>query len=205
MKILFISHYSELYGANRSLLGLLEGFLKYPEIEPLVIIPNDGPIELELQNLGIGYKKIFVPKAILPKPAAFSGFIHRLKFLLRYSSDIVAFRKNTKKATKQIETQINLNSIDVVYSNSAALYIGFILARKHGIPHFWHIREFIDLDYGHTPVYGWRDLRKKLKASTGVVYISKAIQTHFRESSNAAIIYNGVLKECTFHKLKERK
>ena len=58
MRIAFITHYTELYGANMSLLNLIEGLGHYG-VRAHVICPDDGDLIGALAKRG-------VPVAILP-------------------------------------------------------------------------------------------------------------------------------------------
>ena len=57
-RVAFITHYAELYGANLSLLNLLEGLGRYG-VRPHVIAPEPGDLLPELARRGI-------PAAVLP-------------------------------------------------------------------------------------------------------------------------------------------
>jgi hypothetical protein len=51
MKIVFFTHYSELYGANKSLINLIEGLISLYTIQPLVVIPtNIEPFQWRMEN-----------------------------------------------------------------------------------------------------------------------------------------------------------
>ena len=51
IKIVFFTHYTELYGANKSLINLIEGLISIYNVEVLLIAPTSGKIiELALQK-----------------------------------------------------------------------------------------------------------------------------------------------------------
>src|SRR5947209_6588309 len=58
LRVLFITHYAELYGANLSLLNLIEGLGRYG-VRAHVISPEQGDLLPELARRGI-------PAAVLP-------------------------------------------------------------------------------------------------------------------------------------------
>ena len=60
IKILFISHSSNMYGSEKSLLILLQQ-INYQKFSPIVILPNKGPLECEINNLGIKNYLVSVP------------------------------------------------------------------------------------------------------------------------------------------------
>ena len=53
IRIIFITHYTELYGANRSLLNLLDGLGLIGINNILVLTPNEGKINEELKKRNI--------------------------------------------------------------------------------------------------------------------------------------------------------
>ena len=55
MRIAFFAHYAGQYGANRSLLTLVDGLRDYG-VEPLVLLPAAGPFVGELERAGIAYE-----------------------------------------------------------------------------------------------------------------------------------------------------
>ena len=48
MNVVFITHYSALYGANRSLLNLIDGLKEY-NVESFVLCPSEGKISCKVQ------------------------------------------------------------------------------------------------------------------------------------------------------------
>ena len=53
MRLLVFSHYAELYGANRSLLNLLQGLKHFHHVEICVVTPKHGGFNEELSTMGI--------------------------------------------------------------------------------------------------------------------------------------------------------
>ena len=49
MRVLFITHYTDLYGANRSLLNLIDG-LKQFKVKSFVLCPSEGEIPRALEK-----------------------------------------------------------------------------------------------------------------------------------------------------------
>ena len=56
MKIIFITHYSGFYGANRSLLKLISELKEFYNIEALIILPSQGKFVSELDKEGVNYR-----------------------------------------------------------------------------------------------------------------------------------------------------
>ena len=71
--ILFIHQSAELYGSDKTLLLLLK-HLDKTKFYPVVILPNDGPLKIELEKIKIEvhvapvlklYRKMFSPKNLI--------------------------------------------------------------------------------------------------------------------------------------------
>nr|WP_294899526.1 glycosyltransferase [uncultured Pedobacter sp.] len=179
-KILIITHYSGVYGANISLAEYLE-CTQIPRSNFLVIIPHPGPFENILKNLNIAYE------------------IHWFEF--NASDSTIPYIERTKIALKRIKKILTLyNAVkhfspSVIYSNSSVIYYGFFIARLLGVPHLWHIREFGYLDYNLLPDFGFRFQRLLFKLNYNNIAISNAIALYHKlRQRNTVIIYNGVIK-----------
>lgn len=174
-KVIFLHSSSELYGASKILLYLLEIFRK-SGFEILVILPGEGPLKTEMEqlgfnvqitNLGILRRKHFHPLGILNR-------LNRLFISYR-------FLKNIQKE----------GEISLIYSNTLAVLVGAIFAKKKGIPHIWHIHEIIK-----SPKIMIRFLAKSIDASTLYpVVVSGAVAKHWQsylKKAKPQIIYNGL-------------
>ncbi len=54
MRILFVTHYSTMYGANKSLLYLMKDLRLRYNVYPVVLIPQKGSFSEELEKEKIG-------------------------------------------------------------------------------------------------------------------------------------------------------
>mgnify|MGYP002624052332 FL=1 len=133
MTILFVTHYMELYGANRSMLALIRQLhLKYA-ITPIVVVPHsDGPLLDSLKEFNIQYY-------VMP----YSWWI--LTYLEPMPSERRCVRlqlKNIKYAF-ELKRLLRKQNIDMVYTNSVTIDFGVFLAFALRVPHMWHFRESI--------------------------------------------------------------
>ncbi len=134
IKVLFVTHYRELLGANNSLLQLILE-LREKGIVAFVLMPDyeiqtGNDLGLELDKHGISHfdAKIRFDKHQDAKKAALSY----LRTLL--------YRKDAKKAIADLD-------FDIIHSNSSTISIGAYLAKKLGKPHVWHLRQFGGQDW----------------------------------------------------------
>lgn len=192
-KIIYVTHYTELYGANRSLLNLIEGLLSFNFRDILVLIPGKGKICEELNKLNVSY-------AIIP-------FVNET-FFLNQKHGII------KKAGKFIynwfvvlkyATKLRSNKKTIVHSNSSATFIGAYFAWLLKVSHVWHIREFGLEDYKFKYNFGYKFFQFWLNRSAACIAISKAIyEKRLKETKTVIkrVIYNGVV---TIPDLEKRK
>ena len=94
----------------------------------------------------------------------------------------------------QISGTIKAFQPDIVHSNSSTIDFGYLISQLFQLPHIWHIREFLDLDYGLENDFGKHQLIQKLERSDGVIYVSNVLSDHFNNAGDHSIvIYNGVM------------
>lgn len=173
MRIVFILNSGGMYGANRSLLGLIR-FLLSEGITCFAIIPETGEITEEFEKMGIEYR-ILEYRACVWYP----GYIG-LPFLV-----------NLMRLPQLCHIIRNWN-VDIIHTNSSTHDIGIIAARILGKKHVWHVREIMELFY-HAK-YIFPRLYVKLRAkSDAVICVSRFVYNCSRErypNKNMKMIYN---------------
>lgn len=183
MKILFISNYSKLYGANRSLMSIMEK-CQDSGYDVCLFLPTKGDLALELKRKGIKFKAI----------PYFSSLFYYEK-LWRYLA-VPALDLWTLCIFPYIIYKAKKYQPDLIYSNSTADNIGIILARVLGVKHITHVRDFMDLDHGLNFIFGRKAKKKYICYSDGVIYVSKSVANHLLMDdhlpNNHKVIYNGV-------------
>ena len=135
MKILFITHYSALYGANLSMLGLISDLKTRYDCEITVLVPSVGELTDSLSKSGIRYIVTSYYQWELP---TIKKITQQVKCIIKKLLNIVLFYK----AYKQIPCDF-----DLIHSNSSVIHIGDYLSKKLRIPHIWHLREYGKEDY----------------------------------------------------------
>ncbi|MDW7694822.1 glycosyltransferase family 4 protein [Flammeovirgaceae bacterium SG7u.111] len=183
MKILFFTHYSKMLGANRSMINLIEG-LKEKGISCTVFCPNHDELVDACEKIGVTCK-------VLP----FHNDVYFMKGLSRAKGLIRHFKNSL--AINRIEKEVKVEAPDIIHTNTSAVFMGAKIAKKLGVPHIWHIREFGMEDYQMKHNLGSQYFFNLLNTSRHIICISKAIKQHFSTQLKApsSIIYNGVLWE----------
>lgn len=184
-RVTFITHYTELYGANLSLLNLIEGLRGYG-VRAHVICPEGGDLLRALD-------KQSVPSAVLP----FEWWVSTDR-----TAEGAARRAiRNVRHLRPIAAQIKRWNTDLVYSNSSVFAIGALAATELGLPHVWHLREFGNRDYDLWPDLGPSMVRLALRTADATVFVSHALKRAFlgrAELSNSHVIYNGVATAAAF-------
>lgn len=177
MNVLFVSHYSELYGANRSLLALLDG-LNNSSITPFVVIPQHGGIVKALEKRGITY-------FILP----FKNWMakSRLKMPFRLLMNLMLI--------PILLWKLNKWKINLVYTNSSVTPIGAWVAYILKLPHIWHIREFGWEDYRLKHDFGKKIFNYWLNQSNKLIAVSYIVRDKVLKNmkKKTIVVYNGVI------------
>jgi glycosyltransferase involved in cell wall biosynthesis len=184
LRITFITHYTELYGANLSLLNLIEG-LATRGVMAHVICPDRGDLLAALAAAN-------VPTAVLPfewwvapnrsAPAAMKRLIRNVRNL------------------RPIAAQMARWATELVYSNSSVFAIGALAAAELNLPHVWHVREFGRRDYDLRPDFGLDLTRLALRTADATLFVSEALRRVLLGGGRprTRVVYNGVAREEVF-------
>jgi glycosyltransferase involved in cell wall biosynthesis len=191
MRIAFLTHYTELYGANLSLLGLIDGLRRFGH-SCAVICPEHGDLLDALASRGVAAAVLPFAWWLNPRPTA-RGAAKR-------------FLANLRRLPKLVE-QITEWKSDLVYSNSSVFCVGALAAARLGLPHVWHIREFGDRDYDLVPDAGRNIFRRALLTADATIFVSQALKQAIlgaRTAQSAHVIYNGVASEAVFDERRRK-
>ncbi len=176
MKILFAANVSDLYGASRSLVRLASAMAAAGhQVE--AVLPSDGPLREQLEEAGarveIDTRLVVLRRRDLRRPAG----------LLRLAWNLPA-------TTARMVRHLRRSRPDIVHSNAAVVLTAAIAARICGIPHVWHMREFL-ADVSRL----WGVYQRLMAALSAVIVCnSKAVAGQFtgRAYRKTRVIYNGV-------------
>jgi glycosyltransferase involved in cell wall biosynthesis len=130
MRVCFISHSAGRYGAELALLELLEG-LTERGIACKILVPEKGPLLVELDRLGIEWRLMKFPPW-RPRRRKVQNRVFRT-----ITAMICAFRM--ARAIREWEC-------DIVYTNTVVVVAGAFAALLARRPHVWHLHEFSYVD-----------------------------------------------------------
>lgn len=187
MKILFILHSSIMGGATISFLNLASGLVLNKHSLVVVTPDKDRDFSKKLDLLSIRYYFCPIVMSVLNK-----GWTE--KTLRKKIGSIVRLLKKKVESFQELEQIIKQEKPDLIHTNVGVVHEGFFCARRHHIPHVWHLREYQDLDFSWRVFPSKCFFRHLLKRSS-VISITKGIHRHFglKEDSRHRVVYNGVL------------
>lgn len=175
--ILFIHQSAELYGSDKTLLIFLQNINKN-NFFTVVVLPNEGPLKLELEKIGI--KVVVTP-------------------VLKLYRDIFTFKNGInfiKDSFKSISTVNKLHkehNFDIVYSNTLAVLLGVFFSFKNRIKHIWHVHEIIE----HPKPIAWLFPKLLYYFSNTIICNSEATKENLvkrekRNSNKIIVVHNGI-------------
>jgi len=176
--ILFVSHSSELAGAELMLLQTLEHTDK-KRLKPICVLPGVGPFKDEADRIGLETE-------IVP-----------MKWWLSERGKVwkqpVSWLWNIKSIFT-ISRIIQDRNISLVFSNSAVAFSGALAARIKGIPHIWAVHEIL---HGKKPflffLFGNRLLARIIyNLSSRIIVNSRATQQVFQQQAKVLVVHNGL-------------
>lgn len=206
LRVTFITHCGPLYGANRSLLALLDG-LPAHGVEVSVIAPEAGGIVEAARTRNIPVEIIPLEWWVHGREPMEQGpilFRSQLRRLVRQARSNAYFLRRNIKLVKPLVNFIRQANANVIYTNSSMTPIGAMASLYLRLPHVWHLREFNDLDYGNYFDLGESFSRFIISKADAVIAISKAIAKHYGVTfaRNSHMVHNGVASLAEFDRLR---
>lgn len=176
-KVLFINQSAELYGSDQTLLLLLKN-IDRSKFFPIVVLPNDGPLKVELEKIEI--QVIIAP--VLKLYRNMFSFKNSIKFGKDFFSGFSTLRELHKE-----------HNFDLVYSNTFAVLIGAVFSKQKKIKHLWHVHEIIE----NPKLIAWLFPKMAYYFSDLIICNSEATKLNVvsrerRNEKKCQVIYNGV-------------
>ena len=176
--VLFVSHSSELNGAERMLLDVLRG-LDRGKFRSLLMLPRTGPLQRKAEETGIATRVLPMKWSLTERSKIWKQLLTRA---WNFSSVI------------RMARLIRNEAVDLVVSNSSAIWTGALAARRAGVPHVWFVHEILD---GKNPLLSHILGRKALvhrmdKLAVRIIANSRASARSFESTGKAVVIGNGI-------------
>ena len=185
MNILMIAHETELGGASLSLLGMIDILREKHEITVLSA-KRSGPLLSELEKRGIPVitRKLYCWTLPKEKSSLVRKFVQRAALFGNYL------------ALPGLIRELKKRQIELIHSNTSILPVGGLLHKKTGLPHIWHVREFVEQGLHMEYILGKEKTLKCIEhTSSYIVVISDALHrehVNYVNPNKVMRIYNGV-------------
>lgn len=182
MNILFVTHYAGFYGANQSLYTLILLLREHYGVMPSVLLPTQGEMCDKLKDAGIPYQVSHYYWWVNENHGVFQKVLNWRK------------QYRNKRKIDALCSLYDSTRLDVIYSNSICVNIGYLMAKQMKLPHIWQARESLHLFNLSLPR---RIFRKILSSPSNNRFIlpSKYMMTDYRSMmpiERMTCIYNGV-------------
>lgn len=158
-KILYLHASADLYGSDYVLLNLIRGLDK-SKFQTLVLLPYRGKLCDEFDKNNIEYLVCDIP---VVRRSMFSPL------------GLMKFSVQNLKFYKLISTIIKREKIDIIHTNTSAVWMGGFAASMHKKKHVWQVMELVE-----KPKVVSKAIRKIVgKFSSKVFTISSAVRDFF--------------------------
>lgn len=190
INVLYINFASKNFdGATYSLLDLIESVKKY--VNPVVLLPHEGIVSERFRSKGIECLIHDFEENITAKPIHLKTLVHNI---ISYIPHLYRYTTKNKACVKWASKVLSDKKIDIVHTNNSVLTIGYMIAKQLNVRHVWHLRGYMNLDFGWNPFMGWGDLKSKIADSDAVIGITRSVLEHYVDGprSNAYAIPDAV-------------
>ena len=150
--------------------------------------------------MGISVQFIGNPLDIYPKINSWRSYI-------KYPYSLLQLICKRHSAYKKLCSCVEYFKPDIIHTNVGPIHIGYLVAKKYGIPHIWHIREYQKEDFGMHPFPSMSIYQKRIHDKNNhCICITKNIFEHFRLSPiKDAVIYDGVIDRKEIKSINQKK
>ena len=171
-RVLYAHNSADLYGASRSLLRLLR-VLDRAEFVPIVLMPEEGPLAIELRAMDV--------RVII---------YSRLSIITReifHSWRLVFFLLNIPLSVRGVWAIIRREKVDLVHTNTGTILSAAPAAFLAARPHVWHVR-----DWFQEFVKYWRIYEPMMRRfSRCIITVSEPVAAQFSDRKKVRVIHNG--------------
>lgn len=187
IKVVYFAATSSMYGDNIALLNIIEDL--NDTIVPYFITGQKGDFTDVLEQKGYKYYLIPFRINLYPQVNSFRDFFMFFPRVIRtYIQNVFCLRKSIRL--------VRTIKPDIIHTNNGLINGGFLTAKKLGIKHIWHIREYGVLDVGQSHFPSNKAFSRMISSKENYsIAITQGIHDYFKMKNNAIVIYDGVFKD----------
>lgn len=190
IKVLYISHTSEMHGSGRALLHIMQQMRQRGVTIKVVLPVSKGDLHQAVIEHNIPYIVFTLTASLWPKFKSLRDFVLMPYRILQLLYGLNRTKWNLRNLVKQFKP-------DIIHTNVGVIHASYRVAKQYNVPHVWHIREYQDLDFGWKP-FPTKGMFVKflLDYNNYPVAITKGVfeHHHLEFNTNAQIVYDGVFE-----------
>lgn len=190
INVLYVTFASRNFdGATYSLMDLIKSVRKY--VKPIVMVGTEGCVYDYFMSNGVECVVCDFKEDLVGKPMKLHQY---LKYVIKYIPNHLTFYRKNRKCAKTVAQILSGRNIDIVHINNTVMSVGCDIAKALEAKVVWHLRGFMDLDFGWMPLRGWDKYHDLLKRTDAVIGITKTVLEHYipLDSKNAYVISDAV-------------
>lgn len=204
INVLYITFASTNFdGATYSLMDLIRSVREY--VNPLVLLRSEGCVYDYFKENGVECLIHDFEEDLVGKPVKPHQYV---RYALNYFPKRNRFYKKNAECVEYVSEALKDKHIDIVHTNNTVVPIGNAIAERLNAKHAWHLRGFMDLDFGWMPFTGWKHMKAEVAKSDAVIGITKVVLDHFvhQERKHAYAIFDAVrsVNDVSFDAVKEK-
>ena len=188
--VLYITFASKNFdGATYSLMDLIKSVQE--NVQPIVMVRTEGCVYDFFTNNGVECIVCDFKEDLVGQPVKFHQYI---KYFLQFIPNQLTFYRKNRKCAENVALILSGRKIDIVHSNNTVMPVGYDIAKSLNSKFVWHLRGFLDLDFGWMPLRGWKKHYNTLKQTDAVIGITKPVLEHHvpLKRKNAYVISDAV-------------
>jgi FkbM family methyltransferase len=162
VSVCFVSHSSNLFGAERALLELVYDLVGDYGAVCTVVVPRQGPLVAALGKAGAACIVADYGQWCGPKDSWLSTDAARKQMVL---NSIKSLQRDAMPLIRKFDP-------DIVWTQTIALPWGAMVAAQLGKPHVWYVTEFGEKDHGFAFLSPLSAITEDIVASSDLVYTS---------------------------------
>lgn len=193
INVLYVTFASDNFdGATYSLMDLIHSVREY--VNPIVLVKTKGCVYDYFVNNGIECIVCDFKEDLITNPVKFH---QKVKFLLKYMPNHLRFYNKNRRCVQYVGQILKHKKIDIVHINNTVMSVGFQIAKELKSKVVWHLRGFMDLDFGWKPLRGWKQYKETLRETDAVIGITSQVLEHYinSDSPNTYVIHDAVRRK----------
>lgn len=180
INVLYVTFASKNFdGATYSLMDLIKSVREY--VYPIVMVRTEGCVfdyftANDVECIVCDFKEDLVEKPV--------KFYQYIKYALKYIPNHLKYNRKNRKCIETVAKILKERNVEIVHINNTVMSVGYDIAQILHAKCVWHLRGFMDLDFGWMPLKGWKKYKKTISKTDAVIGITKTVLEHFISVGN---------------------